>query len=112
MRDEYVRKAQVLEVHDGDTFRALVDLGYGAYTKEWLRLKDVNAKELKEEGGPAAKLFLQGILTPVEFVWVRTFKTKSGEDKRTFVRYVAEVDLPDGTDVAKLMVDHGMADWV
>lgn len=94
----WVRKAMVLEVHDGDTIRVLAEQAYGSRQEIWLRLKGVDTPELSEPsgGGVAAKDFVIAILQAMPSVTIETFRTRGGADLRTFIRYVADVWLPDG----------------
>lgn len=41
--------------HDGDTFLAIVDLGVEEFPMKWVRIFNVMAPELHEEGGPEAE---------------------------------------------------------
>ncbi len=57
--DFYTYSATVFEVTDGDTFWAMVDLGFGFTTKQKLRLRGIDAPELPTEEGQEAKAFVQ-----------------------------------------------------
>ncbi|MBI3313207.1 MAG: thermonuclease family protein [Candidatus Omnitrophica bacterium] len=58
----YTYEAEVLEVYDGDTFHALIHLGFGMYFKERLRLRRLNAPEIETAEGVQAKKVLQKAL--------------------------------------------------
>lgn len=90
---DYVFRAEVLEVHDGDTYKLRIDLGFGVNATEWIRLLGVNAPELNTQAGKDAKAYAALILLaePRPSVTVRTEKTRLGVDVRSFVRYVADV---------------------
>lgn len=92
----------VLEVHDGDTYRFLLDTGFDGCCKPWLRLKGWSAPELKQPGGDFARATAASLLQVHRpTLWVETFRIpistvdklnhKYGEDKRSFARYVADV---------------------
>lgn len=58
----YYYNAQVLSVYDGDTFHALIDLGFGVALEQRLRLRRLNAAELPSADGEKAKRILKKIL--------------------------------------------------
>ena len=82
-------------VHDGDTVRLELDLGFNQTGVYPLRLKDVMAPELKQPGGPESRDFTRAWLAGQTgnrwpFV-VETFRTRTGSDLTTLERYVAVV---------------------
>ena len=89
----------IREVHDGDTYRLDLDVGFEHSAWPWLRLKDFSAPELKQKGGTDSKVYAQSELTEALLttgIWVRTFKRKGYEDmSKSFARYLAEVYLGD-----------------
>lgn len=91
--DNYVRKAKVVRVVDGDTIDVLVDLGFDITIKERVRLARINAPEMtgaEKTKGALAKAFLVKLLEGREFVIVQTVK-----DKEKYGRYLAEVTFID-----------------
>lgn len=115
----YTYRAQAISVHDGDTFKADVDLGGHVHAHWDLRLMGINAPELKT-GAPGieARDALASLVVGALFVkplLVCTQKTKAGEDIQSFTRYVAQVwvqaPLGEWTDVCQWMVDNGHAVW-
>jgi endonuclease YncB( thermonuclease family) len=110
----------VLEVHDGDTYKLLLDTGFEVAAYPWLRLKDFSCPELKDEGGPEAQKAAQRLLGSfLETVWVVTYKIppsliakqqkKYGDSKRTFARYIASVYLGSGISLGEELVKLGLA---
>jgi endonuclease YncB( thermonuclease family) len=108
----------VHEVHDGDTFRLLVDVGFEHAAFPWLRLKGWSCPELSEEGGVAARNAAEALLADAASsgcLWVRTFKRPGYEDMRkSFARYLAEVwvgkfEQREGTEVGELLAAAGHA---
>jgi endonuclease YncB( thermonuclease family) len=85
----------VREVHDGDTWRLDLDVGFEHTAFPWLRLKDYSCPELSDPGGKEAREYSRTLLVgavEAEAIWVRTFKRKGYEDqKKSFARYLAEV---------------------
>ena len=108
----YRYRARVLAVHDGDTFTVRIDLGFRAGLELELRLADVDAPELRDAGGTDARDYLRELILD-RTVTVTTRKTRAGADVRSFVRYVADVELPAGLelelDVADALVESGHA---
>ncbi len=105
-------RGKVSRVLDGDTVAIHLDLGLDVYHEVTLRLADVNAPEVvgpERAAGLAAKAWLTDHAIGRD-VYVQTLR-----DKRSFVRYVALVYLPD--DVGTLesfsdaLVAAGHAEW-
>lgn len=88
------------DVHDGDTFNAAVDLGFGVWFKIKCRIHNIDAIELKDPGGIEARDFLidliqgHGIVFPM--LTIQSYK-----DEQSFARWVCDVWLPDGRIVAQ-----------
>jgi endonuclease YncB( thermonuclease family) len=108
---------QVLTVYDGDTLRLDVDRGGHIHTRDWVRLKDVRAPELREPDGPAARGDVAAWLNehaPDGFVEVTTFwsqgSLKEIREDTTFVRYVAVVRAPNGADLNAYLLAKGYVD--
>lgn len=106
----YIFFGAVAEVHDGDTVRVALDLGFSIFHVVSLRIKDLYCPELtgpERERGEAARDYARSLLPVNTSVTVRTFKTSGGQDVKTFDRYVAEVTLPTGLDFATCMINAG-----
>ena len=95
----------IREVHDGDTFRLDLDVGFEHTSWPWLRLKGYSCPELSAPKGFDAKAFVAAELLDglrSSGVWVRTFKRPGYEDmSKTFARYLADVyfgPIGDTTD--------------
>jgi len=101
---------EVLEVHDGDTIHVRVDVGFEVDYRPWIRIRRASSPELNEPGGPEARDYLASILAVGRFT-VTTFRRESGSWQRSFVRWIGDVSLSNGEDVAVLMVQSGHAKW-
>jgi len=101
---------EVLEVHDGDTIHARVDLGFEVDYRPWIRLRRASSPELHEPGGPEARDYLASMLCVGRFT-VTTFRRETGTWQRSFVRWIGDITLSNGEDVAFLMVQSGQAIW-
>ena len=83
--DLFTYRAYVLEVTDGDTFWALIDVGFGFVTHQHLRLRGLDAPEITTRGGQSAKRFVERQLKSASGVVV----TSTRSDK--YDRYLADV---------------------
>lgn len=100
----------VIRWKDGDTvvvrIRVAYDFGfYRRGTDEFevtLRVKFLDAPELKESKGPAALAAAQELAPIGSRIKIRTFK-----DEKSFERFVAEITLTDGRDFATVMKMRG-----
>lgn len=106
-------RAAITRVVDGDTIYALMNLGFSVYHLMSIRLTDIDAPELfsgpKEgrEKGAASKEFLESFIDQRGTHCAITSEKWS----QSFGRYVARVQLSDGTDLSEEMVRAGYADW-
>lgn len=60
--DLFTYQAKVTETVDGDTFHAVIDLGFGITLEQRLRLRQLDAPEIVSSEGKEAKEALEGIL--------------------------------------------------
>ena len=115
--DRWTYEARGVAVHDADTIRAEIDLGFEVRVTWSLRLLGIQAPEVsgagvtpeEREAGLAARDVLRGLLlTPIGKVYVRTVRDKA-EGRG---RYLATVFLEQGLDtwdVNALLVREGHA---
>ena len=104
----YTYRALVFDVHDGDTFTAALDLGFGLSFKTAVRLVGCNARELSMPGGQEARANLVAKFGSVGW---HIMLTSMAWDKFGG-RVDAAVTLPDGSDLATgLIVDGWAAAW-
>ncbi len=101
--DLFTYEVTVLEVIDGDTFKAAVDLGFGFSTVQTLRLRGLDAREVESEEGEEAKESLKKLIQrPGGPVLIRTVQS----DK--YDRYLADVFVKDQY-INQEMVARGLA---
>ncbi|MGI9106713.1 MAG: thermonuclease family protein [Pyrinomonadaceae bacterium] len=93
--------AEVLDVIDGDTFRARLDLGWRISLLVLVRVRGINAPEMTTDGGAAAREFLARVLPPGTIVGINSRRL----DK--YGRSEADVTLPNGADLARQLLDSG-----
>ena len=110
----YTYKAFVLEVIDGDTLWVNIDLGFGAWTTQKLRLRGINTKAIETAEGKGAKEFMESRLKRCKFIAVKTY----WRDK--FTRYLADIFyiqreddfnkiVRDGRFMNQVLLDEGLA---
>jgi len=109
----YDYKAKVVRWKDGDTLVAAISLGFDIYTEQSLRLARIDTPETHgaaacDEGIEAWK-FVQHLLPSGTAIFVRTLKTRSGRERETLGRLVAEIFFGDLTNLSDYLVEQGHA---
>lgn len=91
----YTYRAKIVNIVDGDTFDAVVDLGFSIYQKDRFRLYGIDTPETYRpsckaelEHGKAAKQLVEELILGKEVI-IRTEKDKKGK----YGRYLADVLL-------------------
>lgn len=101
----YTYKAKVIRVVDGDTVYLEVDLGFYLKATMSFRLVGINAPELRDAQGPAAKQGLSDLLSAATELVVDSYKADS------FGRWLC--NIYDRADMSKTinqrMIDSGFA---
>ncbi len=85
----YEYNATVEKIYDGDTITVSIQLGFGVYKTERLRLKGINAPELRGDERPfglVSRDRLRELILGQEII-VKTFKDKKGK----YGRYIADI---------------------
>ncbi len=101
LSDLYTYRVYVTQVIDGDTFRAVIDLGFKIFSVQTLRLRGLDAPEIESAQGREAKTFLAQKLEKSP-VLIRTQKS----DK--YDRYLADVFVEDQY-INQELISHGLA---
>lgn len=103
----YEYEAYVERVVDGDTFDALVDLGFKLFSTQRFRVKKIDTPETwrpktlaEAKHGAAATKFVKDLIEE-KTVIVKSVKIA------VYNRYEAIVTLPDGRDLATLLHESG-----
>lgn len=103
----------VTDWHDGDTCHVNIDLGFAValyghdiagHAQMSCRVAGINAPELSTLAGKAALLYVEGICPNGTLVKILSL----GWDKYGR-RFDGKITLPDGTDIATLMLSSGHA---
>jgi endonuclease YncB( thermonuclease family) len=116
--DLYTYEAVTERVIDGDTVWMRLHLGYGLSVRQKLRVRAIDAPELADKDGQAAKRFVEHALTQAHKILVTTTKP----DK--FDRYLSDLWLinKEGEQanlnrdllkagLARVKTDYSAADW-
>lgn len=86
----YLYKANLDHVIDGDTLVANIDAGFGIQIQQIIRMRHVNAPELRQQSGQAARDYLKRKIKGSKCLLIKT----RSRDK--FDRYVSDIFLWDG----------------
>ena len=85
--DEYRYRATILEIVDGDTFDAMVDLGFQSFQWKRFRVYGIDTPERGSDRWAAAKEDLKKLLLRGNNLRIATFKDR----KDKYGRYIADV---------------------
>ena len=99
MKTKYEYNCTIVHVHDGDTFTADIDLGFGVILKKQkIRLYGLNTPEIVGEQraeGLKATAYVKEYLTPGSQHLIETFKDKTEKYGRYLARVYIESDNGD-----------------
>jgi endonuclease YncB( thermonuclease family) len=110
----YTYTAKPERVIDGDTLWVIVDLGFRTFTRQKLRLRNIDAPELGSEKGERARRFVERRLKGLPFVIVKTYKSDKYDRYLTDLFFLPGVDDPERTAAEGILlnrelVEKGMA---
>lgn len=102
----YVYNAIVLDVYDGDTFTAEVDLGFDTFRRMKFRLLGVDTPELRGEERPQGLIVRDLVRDMIlnKQVVLKTLKDSQGK----YGRYLSEVWIGD-TNLSIFLLENGHA---
>ena len=121
MRDEFIRRCQIVNVVDGDTVDVVADLGFDCRMKIRLRLAGIDAPEsrtrdLEEKArGVAAKVFVgawvdEAMVTAADMNWPFHMKSEKAGSRGKYGRFVCDVVREvDGESLVKRLLEEGHA---
>lgn len=104
-RHLFTYQAFVIHVIDGDTFSAVIELGFGFTTVQTLRLRGLDAPEIVSAEGREAKEFLEKTMPQSSDILIRTHRS----DK--YDRYLADVFV-NGEYLNQKLVEQEFAEQV
>lgn len=108
--------ARVVEVHDADTIKLDVDVGWDMHAYKWIRLLDVHAPELREPTGLKARQDTYDWLAahaPGALVEVTTYRVTTPLEirfKTSFTRYIGQITAKDGNNLNQHLIGLGYTD--
>lgn len=106
-KKDYLYKAIVVDVYDGDTCTVDIDLGFGVWMKnQKLRLYGINTPELtgaEKQDGIKCRDYIKSLILGKEII-LETQKDKSEK----YGRWLATIWL-DNTNINKKLVEEGYA---
>ncbi len=103
----YTYKARIIDVYDGDSVTAVLDLGLHIKVEVKLRLYGIDTPELRgeeREKGLAARDFLRYLILDRDVI-IHTIKDKTGK----FGRLLAKIYI-DEVNINKLLIEKGYAE--
>jgi endonuclease YncB( thermonuclease family) len=104
----YIYRATVVDVHDGDTFTADIDLGFNIAIRYRVRLAGCNAIELNQPGGYEARAHLLTLIPVGSVCQINSVQfDKYGGRIDAYVVVVGKPGAP--VEVAALMIIDGFA---
>lgn len=112
--DNFIRRARVLRIIDGDTFRAEIDLGYTVKIEDDVRIYGYNSPDAGKKGKTqadedAAGLALGRLIPIGTYVYIQSQKNK-GSKKEKYGRWLRKVwreDDPEQKSIGLQMVALG-----
>ncbi|MBT0607544.1 thermonuclease family protein [Aequorivita echinoideorum] len=102
----YQYKAKVIDVYDGDTITAMVDLGFFHFQQMKFRLYGIDTPEIRgeeREQGLIVRDILREMILDKEVI-INSYKDK----QEKYGRYLANIVI-DGLDVNLWLVENGHA---
>ena len=107
--DEYLRRARLERVIDGDTVDLIIDLGWDLNIAERCRLLDIDTPEVRgpeREDGRRYREFVEQWFEKNSGFWVRSINYKRGKYGRT----IAEVYNEDMSECLNVILRDKMLD--
>lgn len=106
IRDEYIRRATLIRIVDGDTVDVRVDLGCDINISMKVRLSGIDAPERNTEPGRAAIEWISKKIPMRADLMVKTIKDR----KEKYGRYLADIFLVgDDVSINQKMIEAGHA---
>lgn len=107
---EWLYRAKLVRVVDGDTIDVWIDAGFHGYRRERLRLLGVNAPEMhgaSKTAGDAAKAYVDGWLLGLPGDWPLIVQTEKSD---VFGRFLAQCwRVMDGANLSDDLLSSGNA---
>lgn len=104
---DYQYHCKIIRWLDGDTVEVDIDLGFGIHRLDVVRIAGINSPERKSsvlaesQAGMEALSYASSIAPPGLLVRITSYK--SGKEK--YGRWLARLNLPDGSDFGRKMLE-------
>jgi len=113
LQNLYTYIAYLERVIDGDTLWVQVELGFGQYTRQKLRLRNIDCPELTTQKGQQARQFVEKQLAGCEFIVIKTYKSDKYDRYLTDIFYRPETGderlvAKEGTYLNQELIDQGL----
>ena len=99
---------EIVKIYDGDTITVVLDLGFGVYRKEVLRLYGIDTPELRgderEQGLISRDWLREKLDVDLDRIVVKTIQDTTGK----YGRYLAEIFVDD-VNINKQLIAEGLA---
>lgn len=105
--DRYNYQAYVLQIIDGDTLTAVVDLGFNIVTVQTLRLRGLDAPEIISAEGKEAKAFVESVIASLPGGGQSPILIKTTKSDK-YDRYLADIWIGD-VYLNQQLLDHHLA---
>lgn len=105
----YIYSAKIIDVHDGDTVTAIVDLGFRIQTEIKIRLYGINTPEItgaSREEGLKSKQRVVGLIMGKNVI-LKTYKDK----QEKFGRWLADIYINEKStkSINQTLIEEGLA---
>lgn len=97
-----IYNGHVIRVIDGDTFDALVELGFGVTQKFRIRLYGINTPENNTNEGDKASFIVKKLIEN------KSVKLIEAKNKDKFGRALAKVKMENGQDLTDYLIKEGL----
>lgn len=104
----YEYKAKVIDVHDGDTITAIVDLGFRVQLEIKIRFFGINTPEIT---GPSKSEGLKSKQRVIDLISGKDIIIKTHKDKQEkYGRWLGDIYLPNSTiSVNQILLNENLA---
>jgi hypothetical protein len=109
-------EAKVLDIHDGDSLKVAISLGFDVHVHVWVRLSGVRAPELSEADGVQARDDVLAWLrehAPDSRIAVATERSATPLElkfRQSFTRYLGIVTALNGAELNSYLIHKGWID--
>jgi len=104
LEELFTYRATVRKIIDADTLWALIDIGFGMFIRQKLRLRGIDCPEISTPQGVRAKKFVQEQLNNLDFIIIKTHKDQTEK----YGRYLVDVFYLPGEENPQSVLEEGI----